>query len=316
MADNSNDIKSYKEKLEKAIEDGVKLFKHYKEISKDFQNMQKKLMNNQELKKISANLKQKYDEEKKSIVERRIKILKRRQSISRPSDIKHSNSLNSELENKERDLKNKYEKELIKRKEAYEKLSEIYLVNSDKTFLKEKEKIRKKKIRILSRIKSALAQLKKKMFVPEFKDFIKYIYSESYNTVDGKEITFKKLMHHLESGEITEEAAKKTKKINELQTINNIDNRKSEIEYEIDKIKKEKKKNEKKNALTKKLIEIKKNIIEIFKKNFKGITIPKDLLLIIKMLDQQKLLSSDNKEKVKLLKNQLKSIVSRIQASS
>ena len=67
MADNSNDIKSYKEKLEKAIEDGVELFKHYKEISKDFQNMQKKLMNNQELKKISANLKQKYDEEKNFI---------------------------------------------------------------------------------------------------------------------------------------------------------------------------------------------------------------------------------------------------------
>ncbi len=68
--------------------------------------------------------------------------------------------------------------------------------------------------------------------------------------------------------------------------------------------------------LMKKLLKIKENIKEIFKKNFKGNPIPNDLLLIIKMLDQQKALSSDNKEKVKLLKKQLESVVSKIKASS
>ena len=95
MANNSNDIKYYKEELEKAIEDGVELFKHYKEISKDFQNMQKNLMNNTDLKnKINK------------IVERRKGISKRKlnKKLSE-SDIKLSNLLNAELAKEEELLK-------------------------------------------------------------------------------------------------------------------------------------------------------------------------------------------------------------------
>jgi hypothetical protein len=299
MAD-SNQIELIKNEFEEAIKKSVELFKHYKEISKEFQKQQKIIRNNSDFESF---LKNKINK----IVERRKGILKRKQSGKlSEADKKLSNLLNSELANEEKMLRSDEYKD--KYRNEYNKLSEIYLVNSDKKFLKEKEKIRKMKKIILKKIKVALSQLKKKMFVPEFKEFIKYIHNESYDTVNGKELTFKKLMNYLESGEISEEAAKKTKQINELETINNIDYRKSEIEYEINKLKK----NKKKNLLYKKLIEIKENIKKIFKKNFKGTKIPEDLSIIIKILEQQKSLSKEDKEKVKLFKKQIKSIKSKM----
>ena len=183
-------------------------------------------------------------------------------------------------------------------------MSEVYLVNSNKKFLKEKEKLRKEKKRILSRIRIALAQLKKKMFKNEFKDLIKYMKETTYEVSNDNTITFMKLMHHLESAEITEEASKKTKKINDLETINNIEFRKSEMEYEIDKLRKERKnskKNNEKIKLLEKLSKIKQKIIKIYEKNFKGVNIPKKFLDVIKILKQQQSLSKEEKEKINIL---------------
>lgn len=111
-------------------------------------------------------------------------------------------------------------------------------------------------------------------------------------------------MHHLESAEITEEASKKTKKINDLETINNIEFRKSEMEYEIDKLRKERKnskKNNEKIKLLEKLSKIKQKIIKIYEKNFKGVNIPKKFLDVIKILKQQQSLSKEEKEKINIL---------------
>ena len=217
MADNSNDIKYYKEKLEKAIEDGVELFKYYKEISKEFQKLQKNLMNNTDLKnKINK------------IVERRKGIYKRKlnKKLSE-SDIKLSNLLNAELAKEEELLKsNQY-------KQKHNKITEFSLVDSEKIFLKEKEKIRKEKKRILSRIKIALSQLKKKVGENDYNKLIKEILGSSYELSDNKQIRFKTLMHHLESGEISNEVSKTTKKIEELMTIGNIVNRKKRMEIGI-----------------------------------------------------------------------------------
>jgi hypothetical protein len=313
MADNSNDIKYYKEELEKAIEDGVELFKYYKEISKDFQKRQKNLVNNTDLKnKINK------------IVERRKGISKRKlnKKLSE-SDIKLSNLLNAELAKEEELLKsNQY-------KQKHNKITEFSLVDSEKIFLKEKEKIRKEKKRILSRIKIALSQLKKKMFKNEFTDFIKYLKQEIYDVSTNKTITFKKLMNHLEAGEITEEAAKRTKKINDLKTLNNIDNRKSEIEYEIEKLKKEKKNSKKENEkmklmkekknskkenekmkLMKKLLEIKQKIIKIYKAKFKGVNIPQKIDDIIQKLKKQSTFPDKLKEKIKVLEKTFNELVS------
>lgn len=229
MADNSNDIKYYKEELEKAIEDGVELFKHYKEISKDFQNLQKNLMNNTELKNVSPNFKKKYDEEMKIIISGRKGINNLKFVL--PNHVREKQL--KKVDNAERALKNEYEKELIKFKQKHNKITEFSLVDSEKIFLKEKEKIRKEKKRILSRIKIALSQLKKKVGENDYKKLIKEILGSSYELSDNKQIRFKTLMHHLESGEISNEVSKTTKKIDELMTIGNVVNRKKKMEIGI-----------------------------------------------------------------------------------
>lgn len=72
MADNSR-VKKLVEQLEKAIKNGLTLFKIYKNMSKKFQEQRKILMENRISKKKFANLKQKYDEEMISIMAERKK---------------------------------------------------------------------------------------------------------------------------------------------------------------------------------------------------------------------------------------------------
>jgi len=278
MLSNSN----YKEELEKAIEDGVELFKYYKEISKEFQEQKKILMNNTDFKKELDNLKEKYNDE--------VKITKaQRNSTSSnymkgvPNHVKAKQYANATAKLKE--LKNKYEKELEKFKQNYEKMSEIYSVNSEKKFLKEKEKIRKEKKRILSRIKIALAQLKKQVEVNDYKKLIKEILGSSYEISDNKKIRFKNLMHHLESGEISEEVAKTTKKIDDLMSSGNVYNRKKKMEIgikqkEIEKLLKD---YEKTNKLSKNSVE--KEIKKLVK-SLNTITNPKNKEKITTRIDK------------------------------
>ena len=297
---NSSEWKLLTTELEQAIKDGVDLFKYYKALSNDFQ----------EKKDFEKYFKNKLNK----VLGRRIGISKRKLGPKKlsESDIKLSNLLNSELANKEKDLKSE--------KNKYEKNPEEYIVNSNKKFLKEKEKIRKEKKRILSRIKIALSQLKKKMFAPEFNMLIKYIYDDRYNIADNKQITFKKLMNHLESGEITEEASKKTKQIEELKTINNIEYRKSEIEYEINKLKKNKEKklqNKKSKLQNEKIIlldeisKIRLEIIKIYENKLVGVPLPPKFEDVIKVLKSQSLSDKDTK-KYEKLKQKYKELVSKL----
>ena len=292
---NSSEWKLLTTELEQAIKDGVDLFKYYKALSNDFQ----------EKKDFEKYFKNKLNK----VLGRRIGISKRKLGPKKlgESDIKLSNLLNSELANKEKDLKSE--------KNKYEKNPEEYIVNSTKKFLKEKEKIRKEKIRILSRIKLALSKLKKNMIAPDIKKYIKYIYDQRYNIADNKQITFKKLMNHLESGEITEEASKKTKQIEELKTINNIEYRKSEIEYEINKLKKNKEKkpnlqNEKIHLLDE-ISKIRIEIIKIYENKLVGVPLPPKFEDVIKVLKLQSLSDKDTK-KYEKLKQKYKELVSKL----
>ena len=292
---NSSEWKLLTTELEQAIKDGVDLFKYYKALSNDFQ----------EKKDFEKYFKNKLNK----VLGRRIGISKRKLGPKKlgESDIKLSNLLNSELANKEKDLKSE--------KNKYEKNPEEYIVNSNKKFLKEKEKIRKEKIRILSRIKLALSKLKKNMIAPDIKKYIKYIYDQRYNIADNKQITFKKLMNHLESGEITEEASKKTKQIEELKTINNIEYRKSEIEYEINKLKKNKEKkpnlqNEKIHLLDE-ISKIRIEIIKIYENKLVGVPLPPKFEDVIKVLKLQSLSDKDTK-KYEKLKQKYKELVSKL----
>jgi len=199
-------------KLNKAIENGVELFISYKKMSKNFQEEQKILMNSPELKKEFANLKKKYDEE--------VKVAKEDKNATSKTATRIS-------------LKNKYEKNLGLIQKKIE-LSEIYLVNYDKKFLREKKKISDKKKIILKNILEIGKEIRSLMVKKEdFLKFINRIQKRKYDVLDGKTISFKTLMHHLESGQVSENVAKTTKKIDELMTIGNVINRKKRMENGI-----------------------------------------------------------------------------------
>ena len=205
MAGNS-DVKKLVKELEEEIENGLELFKKYKEISNKFQEGRSILMNNEINKEFENKLKNDYNKELILLKEQHLK----------------------------NELEKNYRKKLEKHRKDYKKMSEIYLVNSEKKFLKEKEKIRKIKKQVLSSINTVLSVLKDRMNDDDaFNKLLENIFKRSYKLSDKKRISFKTLMHHLESGEISEEVAKNTKKIDELMTIGNVVNRKKKMEIGI-----------------------------------------------------------------------------------
>ena len=210
----SNELKE----LENVIESGFELFKEYKEISKEYKE-QRQLETNYIFDNI---LKSELE-----LIRNKRKGLNARTNL--PTEIKVKKIL--QLANEEKRVKSK------QYRESYEKMTELSLVNSNKKFLKEKEKIRKIKKKILTSIKTILSQLKKKIDDKDFRQLVKDIYKTTYPLSNGKKITFKTLMHHLESGEISEEVAKakNTKQIDQLESIKNIANRKKQMEIGITK---------------------------------------------------------------------------------
>lgn len=218
MTDNS-DVKKLVVQLEKAIKDGLNLFKIYKKMSKEFQEGRKILTNNKDFEK---DLKNKIN----SIKLQRNKLFKKtEENKNMPNKSKAAKLL--ELANEEKRLKSK------EYRQEYKNMVEKSLVNSNKKFLKEKEHIRKLKKIILSKIKKAFSQLKNRMSDDDFKQLEKDIRESPYQISNNKAITFQTLMNHLKSGEISEEVAKTTKQIDELMTIGNVVNRKKRMEIGI-----------------------------------------------------------------------------------
>jgi len=144
-----------------------------------------------------------------------------------PEQIKAKKIL--ELANEEKHLKSK------EYKEHYEKISEIPLVDFNKTFLKYKKEIRPAKKKILSDILKIGTQLRDIMGLSDFKKLIEKLYKTKYEVSNNKIITFKTLLHHLESGQVSENVEKTVKKIEELRSIKNITNRKTQMEIGIKK---------------------------------------------------------------------------------
>lgn len=267
-------------KLNIAIKSGVDLFNEYKELSKEFQEQQQILTNNRELKKESANLIQKYGEEMKFINAKR-KGTKNLISTLPAHVIERQ--LKKE-DNAEIALKNKYEKNLglINKKS---KISEIYLVNSDKKFLKEKKKITDRKKIILKNILEIGKEIRSKMDTEEFKKFVNKTLKLRFKVFNGKIISFDTLMHHLSSGEVSDEVSKTTKQIDELMTIGNVINRKKRMEIgikqkEIEKLVKNYEKTEK---LSKELV--KKEITKLVK-SLNGISNAKEKEAVTTKIDR------------------------------
>jgi hypothetical protein len=200
-------------KLNREIQEGVELFNDYKELSKEFQEQQK-------------NLTTKFRDQKKEIDEinkRRAGIAKRKLNKALTIEqIKLANLLNQELKEKQNEIKN------------LDKKSEDTFVKINKKFLKEKKKINDKKKKILKKILDIGKEIRSKMDnIEEFKKFVDRIQKRKYEVFNGKTITFDTLMHHLQSGEISNEVSKTTKQIDELMTIGNIVNRKKKMEIGI-----------------------------------------------------------------------------------
>ena len=200
-------------KLNRAIQEGVNLFNDYKELSKEFQEQQK-------------NLTTKFRDQKKEIDE----INKRRAGIAKKKfnkvltieQIKIANLLNQESKEKQNEIKN------------LDKKSEDTFVKINKKFLKEKKKINDKKKIILKKILDIGKEIKSSMNnIEEFKKFVDRIQKRKYEVFNDKTITFDTLMHHLQSGEISNEVSKTTKQIDELLTIGNVVNRKKKMEIGI-----------------------------------------------------------------------------------
>ena len=209
MAGNS-DVKKLVKELEKAIEYGLNLFKGYKQYSKEFQEQRKNLMEN------------KFKNLLDSIKIKRTELM---DQTNLSDKLKSKKFI--ELANEEKRLKSK------EYRQEYKNMVEKSLVNSNKKFLKKKESLRKLKKIILSKIKKAFSQLKNRMSGDDFKQLEKDIRESPYQISNNKAITFQTLMNHLKSGEISEEVAKTTKKIDELMTIGNVVNRKKKMEIGI-----------------------------------------------------------------------------------
>jgi hypothetical protein len=226
MAD-SKDVKKLMGKLRSSIDSGIELFKKYKTISKIYVNTQsdiKKNFNTNKFEKTIKNINNKLDKihkRKESIVNRKV-----RKTLTE-SESKLSNLLNEELANEE--------KKLIAKRNQYKKNSESTLVEFEKTFLKEKQKINYFKNKILSNILKIGEQIRSLIGIKAFKEFVNQIQKRRYKVLDGKTISFKTLMHHLDSAKISEEVSKTTKKIDELMTSGNVINRKKKMEIGIKK---------------------------------------------------------------------------------
>jgi hypothetical protein len=132
-------------------------------------------------------------------------------------------------------LKTKIDLKKNQNKKSYESM----LVDTEKNFLREKKKINLEKKKILLNILEIGEQIKSYMTTEKFNDFIKKMYKKRYNVLDDKTISFKKLLHHLESGQVSENISKTVKNIDDLMTIGNIDNRKKQMEIGIKKKEKE-----------------------------------------------------------------------------
>ena len=197
-------------KLNREIQKGVELFISYKKMSKEFQNRQIIVRNSTELLMEFDKLKKKYIKD-----------------VEAAKTEKNTTLREAGLET----LKKIYDKQLKIIKEKSEE-SEKKLVNSEKKFLKGKENIRKLKKIILTNILDIGKEIRSKMG-KDFDAFINRFQKRRYEVLDGKKISFDTLIHHLKSGEISEEVAKTTKQIDKLMTVGNVVNRKKKMEIGI-----------------------------------------------------------------------------------
>lgn len=253
MAPSSNpDTSNLYNILSKLYEDGNDLLVEYKKISKIFSDRKKNLTNpheNLEKAKKNINKEIKYYLDSLEEVHKRknYNVEFRNKAIYQVQVIDKVKLLRAELA------------AIDKRMKTEKNISKDYLLDHEKVFLKSKQVLRARKIDLLDKINKIKLLLKKKLK----EKFKSYIISNFDSRVFGNDPDYKnngkRIIKFLEAGEISEKAAKKSKQINDIKSLENVSDRKTQMEIQIEIVKLEsvvKKKNEYKNLLIDKIKKI------------------------------------------------------------
>jgi hypothetical protein len=253
MAPSSNpDTSNLYNILSKLYEDGNDLLVSYKRMSKIFSDIKKNLANpheNLEKAKKNINKEIKYYLDSLEEVHKRknYNVGSRNKAIYEKKVIDQLELLRAELA------------AIDKRMKTEKNISKVYLLDHEKVFLKSKKVLRVRKIDLLDKINKIKLLLRKKLK----EKFEGYIISNFDSRVFGNDPNYKNngkcIIKFLKAGEISERAAKKSKQINDLKTLENVSDRKTQMEIQIEMVKLEsvvKKKNEYKNLLIDKIKKI------------------------------------------------------------
>ena len=221
MAAVSNfDTKKLYNKLSKLYENGYDLLVNYKKLSKRFTDKKKNLSpshKNLEIKK------EKIKEELKEYLN----------SLQKLEKGEHQ----KEMKDKVTSLK--FEVIAIDQRIKTEKNeSKNYILYNEKLFLKSKKILRVRKIYLLKSI-NELKLLLKKQLKERFDNYIHSNFDTRVfgNDPDYQDYTGKHIIKFLKAGAISEKAAKKAKQINDLESLENISDRKAQMELQIELVK-------------------------------------------------------------------------------
>jgi hypothetical protein len=218
--------------LSDLYEKAYDLLVHYKKLSKDFSNVKKNLNPSQE-----------NSEKKKNEISKNLKFylgfLAEREKTNLQTNTALANKARNQIRlvGQIRSLRTELAA-LDKRMKAEKNIDNLYLLDHEKIFLKSKEALRAEKIVLLQRIDRIKLLLKNKLK----ERFNNYMYSNFDTRYFGEDpdyqnYTGKDIINFLESGPVSEKAAKKSKQINNIKSLENVSNRKTQMEIEIEMIK-------------------------------------------------------------------------------
>jgi hypothetical protein len=269
MATGSNSEYSNDEKkLNELYKEGNSLLVSYKKLSKLFSDEKKKKTSS------NGNLEKRKEEISKDL-KFYLEFLAKREKTNLQTNTPLANKAKNQIRLVTQIRLLRTELAAIdKRMKSEKNINNIYLLDHEKVFLKSKEVLRERKIDLLDKINKLKSLLRKKL-KDKFKNYIRENFdSRVFGDDPDYKFTGKHIIKFLESGPISEKAAKKSKQINDLKSLENVSDRKAQMEIEIEMVKLEtvvKKMNEFENLFIDKIIKIidKENDSDMKRKLFK-----------------------------------------------
>jgi len=225
------DTTKFYDELDVLYEEAYDLLVHYKKLSKIFSSTKKNLTPSHE------NLEKRKNEINKSLKYYLESLAKRQKTnLQTNNPLRNKAMFQIEVVDKLKSLRTELAA-IDKRMKTEKNISKDYLLDHEKVYLKSKEVLRARKISLLERI-NRIKSLLKKQLKDKFKNYIKANFDRRYIGNDPEyKYTGNHIIKSLESGVISEKAAKKSKQINNIQSLNNVSDRKTQMEIEIEMVK-------------------------------------------------------------------------------